>query len=369
MIENAVGVFGMPFGVAPNFVVNGRECLVPLVVEEPSIVAGLSSAAAMARSQGGFKVESDGSLLIGQVHITDVSDPDHAIAALEKAKPALLDAANAVHPRLSNRGGGVRDLELRLFELLDGRPLIAVHVLVDTCDAMGANLVNSICEAIGSDVAAACEGQVALRILSNLADRSLYTARVRYKLPDDVRDAIVTANNIALVDPYRAATHNKGIMNGIDAVAIATGNDWRAIEAGAHAFAAMAGSYQPLSTWTSDDDGALHGTIRIPLKVGIVGLGWVAGAHIETFKAGMDDKVYGPFNRKGCMLPDGVCYLDSWLSNDRTKCFQLMETDRFERIEEWIAKWDDLIEFEIVSVQDSPTKAVPKEGIGDLLHI
>src|SRR6056300_235679 len=142
MIENAVGVFGMPFGVAPNFVVNGRECLVPLVVEEPSIVAGLSSAAGMARLQGGFEVDNDGSLLIGQVHITDVADPHHAIAALEKAKPALLDAANAVHPRLRNRGGGVRDLELRLFALPDSSPLIAVHVLVDTCDAMGANLVN-----------------------------------------------------------------------------------------------------------------------------------------------------------------------------------------------------------------------------------
>jgi hydroxymethylglutaryl-CoA reductase len=271
MIENAVGVFGMPFGVAPNFVVNGRECLVPLVVEEPSIVAGLSGAAAMARSRGGFEVENDGSLLIGQVHITDVGDADHAIAALEEAKPVLLDAANAVHPRLSNRGGGVRDLELRLFELPDGRPLIAVHVLVDTCDAMGANLVNSICEAIGPDIATACEGHVALRIVSNLADRSLYTARVRYELPDNVRDAIVTANNIALVDPYRAATHNKGVMNGVDAVAIATGNDWRAIEAGVHAYAALSGRYRSLTRWSAADDGDLLGEITLPLKVATVG--------------------------------------------------------------------------------------------------
>ena len=271
MIENALGVFGMPFGVAPNFVVNGRECLVPLVVEEPSIVAGLSSAAAMARSQGGFKVEHDGSLLIGQVHITDVADADQAIAALEKTKPALLDAANAVHPRLSNRGGGVRDIELRLFELPDGKPLIAVHVLVDTCDAMGANLVNSICEAIGPDVAAACEGNVALRILSNLADRSLFTARVRYDLPDNVRDAIITANDIALVDPYRAATHNKGVMNGVDAVAIATGNDWRAIEAGAHAYAAMSGRYRSLTRWSAAANGDLLGEISLPLKVATVG--------------------------------------------------------------------------------------------------
>jgi hydroxymethylglutaryl-CoA reductase len=225
----------------------------------------------MARSQGGFKVEHDGSLLIGQVHITDVADADQAIAALEKTKPALLDAANAVHPRLSNRGGGVRDIELRLFELPDGKPLIAVHVLVDTCDAMGANLVNSICEAIGPDVAAACEGNVALRILSNLADRSLFTARVRYDLPDNVRDAIITANDIAIVDPYRAATHNKGVMNGVDALAIATGNDWRAIEAGAHAYAAMSGRYRSLTRWSAAANGDLLGEISLPLKVATVG--------------------------------------------------------------------------------------------------
>ena len=165
MIENVVGVFGMPLAIAPNFIVNGRECLVPLVVEEPSIVAGLSSAASMARLQGGFEVENYGSLLVGQIHVTGAADADHAIAALEKAKPALLDAANAVHPRLIARGGGARDLELRLFALPDGSPLIAVHILVDTCDAMGANLVNSICEAIAPDVTAACEGNVALRIL------------------------------------------------------------------------------------------------------------------------------------------------------------------------------------------------------------
>lgn len=271
MIENVVGVFGMPFAITPNFIVNGRECLVPLVVEEPSIVAGLSSAAAMARPHGGFEVENHGSLLIGQIHITDIADADHAIAVLEKAKPALLDAANAVHPRLVMRGGGVRDLELRLFALPDSSPLIAVHVLVDTCDAMGANLVNSICEAIAPEVAAACEGNVALRILSNLADRSMFTARVRYELPDDVRDAIVTANNIALVDPYRATTHNKGIMNGVDAVAIATGNDWRAIEAGAHSYAAASGRYQSLTRWTIADNGDLLGEITLPLKVATVG--------------------------------------------------------------------------------------------------
>lgn len=271
MIENVVGVFGLPFAIAPNFVVNDREHIVPLVVEEPSIVAGLSSAAALARKAGGFEVESSGSLLIGQIHVTNVADADHAIAALEKARPALLESANRVHPRLVARGGGVREIETRLFELPDGRPLIAVHVLVDTCDAMGANLVNSICEAVAPDVAAACEGDVALRILSNLADRSLYTARARFTLPADVCDAIVTANDIALVDPYRAATHNKGVMNGVDSLAIATGNDWRAIEAGAHAYAAADGRYRALTRWTVAETGELLGEIRLPLKLGTVG--------------------------------------------------------------------------------------------------
>ncbi|MDH5456875.1 MAG: hydroxymethylglutaryl-CoA reductase, degradative, partial [Gammaproteobacteria bacterium] len=271
MIENVVGVFGLPFAIAPNFIVNDREHVVPLVVEEPSIVAGLSSAAAMARPTGGFEVESHSQLLVGQVHLVDVQDADHAIAAIGAAKSELLDAANAVHPRLLERGGGVRDIEVRLFALPDGRPLIAVHVLVDTCDAMGANLVNSICEAVAPEIAARCDGQVALRILSNLADRSMFTARVRYALPANVRDAIITANDIALVDPYRAATHNKGIMNGIDAVAIATGNDWRAIEAGAHAYAAATGRYQSLTRWHTALNGDLVGEIKLPLKVGTVG--------------------------------------------------------------------------------------------------
>ncbi len=271
MIENVVGIFGLPFAIAPNFIVNDREHVVPLVVEEPSIVAGLSGAAAMARPTGGFEVESHSQLLVGQVHLVDVQDADNAIAAIGAARPELLDAANAVHPRLLERGGGVRDIEVRLFALPDGRPLIAVHVLVDTRDAMGANLVNSICEAVAPEIAALCDGQVALRILSNLADRSMFTARVRYALPADVRDAIITANDIALVDPYRAATHNKGIMNGIDAVAIATGNDWRAVEAGAHAYAAASGRYQSLTRWHAAENGDLVGEIKLPLKVGTVG--------------------------------------------------------------------------------------------------
>ena len=269
MVENAIGIFGLPFAIAPNFVVDGRECMVPLVIEEPSVVAGLSGAAALVID--GFEVENNEALLTGQVHVTDFADPDFAVAALETNKSALLEAANAVHPRLLARGGGVRDLELRLFELPDGAPVISVHVLVDTCDAMGANLVNSICEAIAPEIAAATEGKVKLRILSNLADRSLFRARARFNVDEDVRDAVIAANDIALVDPYRAATHNKGIMNGIDAVAIATGNDWRAIEAGAHAYAAATGRYRALTSWSVAEGGALQGEIILPLKVGTVG--------------------------------------------------------------------------------------------------
>lgn len=271
MVENVIGVFGLPMGIAPNFLVNGRNCVVPLVVEEPSIIAGLSAAASLARRSGGFEVEHSVSLLIGQVHVTGLADADHALATLDKARPRLVELANAVHPRLVQRGGGVHDIELRTFALPGGEPVIAVHVLVDTCDAMGANLVNSICEAIAPDIASICEGKIALRILSNLADRSLFTAKACFALREETRDAIIRANDIALVDPYRAATHNKGIMNGVDAVAIATGNDWRAIEAGVHAFAASSGHYRSLTSWSIADDGALLGEITIPLKVGAVG--------------------------------------------------------------------------------------------------
>jgi len=280
IIENVVGVFGLPFAIAPNFRVNERDCMVPLVVEEPSVVAALSGAARMARNSGGFRASCDESLLAGQVHITGAADPDAAIEVLRAEKPALLDTANGVHPRLSSRGGGVRDLEIHRLELPDGAPLIRLHFLVDTVDAMGANLVNTICEAVAPKIARLCQGDVSLRILSNLADRAVVKARVCYSSHDltgngfdgsEVRDAIVMASNIALVDPYRAATHNKGIMNGVDALAIATGNDWRAIEAGAHAFAAARGQYRPLTQWSTNPDGDLLGEIAIPLKIGTVG--------------------------------------------------------------------------------------------------
>ena len=280
MVENVVGVFGLPFAVAPNFLVNDHDYMVPMVVEEPSVVAAVSGAARLFRKNGGFVANCKESLLAGQVHISGVANPAAALQALEAGKTDLLNNANAVHPRLRARGGGVRDLEFRLIDLPDGAPLIRVHLMVDTVDAMGANLVNTICEAVAPRIADLCHGKVSLRILSNLADRSVVTAEVRVAVADlggaefggeELRDAIIMASDIASVDPHRAATHNKGIMNGIDAVAIATGNDWRAIEAGAHAYAALSGRYRPLTRWSRGAGGELTGTIAVPLKVGTVG--------------------------------------------------------------------------------------------------
>ena len=280
IIENVVGVFGLPFAIAPNFLVNERDYVVPLVVEEPSIVAALSGAARLARKTGGFEAACDESLLAGQVHVTGLADVDLAIEALQSERKKILDVANEVHPRLLARGGGTREIEIRRLALPDGTPFIAVHLLVDTVDAMGANLVNTLCEAVAPAIAKICGGDVALRILSNLADRAVARANVRFAAADlggggfdgvAVRDAIVMASDIAMVDPHRAATHNKGVMNGIDALAIATGNDWRAIEAGAHAFTAGSGRYLPLTRWAVDDTGDLVGEIAVPLKVGTVG--------------------------------------------------------------------------------------------------
>ncbi len=280
MIENVVATFSLPLGIAPNMRVNGVDYVVPMVVEEPSVVAALSSAAQVARGSGGFEATLEESLAIGQIHITALDDPARAIATLQTASDDLLEAANRVHPRLAQRGGGVRDLELRELELDDGSGAVVVHLLVDTRDAMGANLVNTICETLAPGIARLTGGHVALRILSNLVDRSLVTARCRIDLSsldrdpeaaERARDGVVTASRLAAADPYRAATHNKGIMNGIDPLAIATGNDWRAIEAGAHSWAAAGGRYTTLSTWRVADDGALEGRITLPLKVGTVG--------------------------------------------------------------------------------------------------
>jgi len=280
MIENVVGTFGLPFAVAPNFLINGRECVVPMVVEEPSIVAGVSGAAKIARDGGGFQAEQSESLLAGQIQLIDIDEPDTVIQTLVGKKSALLDQANTLQPRLIARGGGARDIEFFKYRLGTDQWTVVLHILVDTCDAMGANAVNSVCESIAPAIESLSGGRAVLKILSNLAERSLATARVVMPVAslasgdysgEEVRDRIVVATRLADVNPYRAATHNKGIMNGVDAVAIATGNDWRAIEAAAHAYAVKKGAYRSLSRWSVAANGDLAGWLQMPLKVGIVG--------------------------------------------------------------------------------------------------
>lgn len=280
MIENVLGVFGLPLGVALNFMVNGRDYVVPLVVEEASIVAGLSGVGRITRLSGGFSAHATESILIGQVQATGITNSDRAKSALLDRREDLLSLANSLHPNMVERGGGARDVEVHVHAGPTGEPMVVLHLLVDTQEAMGANLVNSMCEGIAPLVESITGGEVLLRILSNLTDRSLATATVRIPHQnlagkgysgEQVRDRIVQASDLAQVDPYRATTHNKGIMNGVDALALATGNDWRAIEAAAHAYAARDGRYRALSRWARNADGDLVGKIEMPMKVGTVG--------------------------------------------------------------------------------------------------
>ncbi len=281
MIENVVGVMGLPMGLGLNFRVNQKDYLVPLVVEEPSIVAALSSAAKIFLASGGIQSQAEESFLIGQIQVVNPPDAQQAKSQILFHKDELLAKLNELHPNMMDRGGGAKEIEVRIFEQTEENPLmLIVHLLVDTCDAMGANIVNTMCEAIASDVEALAGGRVFLRILSNLTDRSIVRANVTISpkelegkgyAGEEVRDGIILASQFATVDPYRAATHNKGIMNGIDPLAIATGNDWRAIEAAAHAYASKDGKYRSLTNWVSDAEGNLIGNIEIPIKVGITG--------------------------------------------------------------------------------------------------
>jgi hydroxymethylglutaryl-CoA reductase len=277
MVENVIGVFGLPLAVAPNFLVNDRDYVVPMVTEEPSVVAAVSAAAVLVRNSGGFTTTSTEPVTIGQIHLHDLADEQAAIKRLADAEMELIALANELQPGLVARGGGAIGLEIRRLQLADGRHTLALHLLVDTRDAMGANLVNTMCEGIADRVAELGGATAVLKILSNLSDRSMISASTR--IPVDrlgaegaaLRDAIVLANEIALVDPYRAATHNKGIMNGMDAVAVATGNDWRALEAGAHAYAARDGAYRSLTSWSASGNGDLVGVLRLPVRMGVVG--------------------------------------------------------------------------------------------------
>ncbi len=280
MIENVIGLHSLPLGVAVNFLVNGREVLVPMALEEPSVVASASFMARLARAGGGFTAHSTEPEMIGQIQVLDVVDPSSARLRLLENKARLLDLANQVDPVIVKWGGGARDVEVRLVETSPTGPFLVVHLIYDTRDAMGANAVNTACEALAPAVEQIAGGRVHLRILSNLADRRLAFARCQIPCQElafdqfsgeRVRDGILEAYAFAAADPYRAATHNKGIMNGVDAVVIATGNDWRAVEAGAHAYAARSGRYTSLSTWGKDKEGRLVGTLEMPLAVGIVG--------------------------------------------------------------------------------------------------
>ena len=280
MIENVVGVHALPLGIALNFIVNGREVLIPMAVEEPSVVAGASFMAKLARSGGGFSARTTAPEMIAQLQVLDVPDLDKAEERIESQKDRLLAEAGEVDPLLKSLGGGPRDLEVRLMRNSPIGPFVVVHLIYDVRDAMGANAVNTAAEKLAPTIEEITGGRVHLKILSNLADRRLASAQCMIPLQElafedyeaaGVRDGIIEAWAFAMCDPYRAATHNKGIMNGVDAVVIATGNDWRAVEAGAHAYAARSGIYTSLSTWGEDEDGNLVGSLEMPLAVGIVG--------------------------------------------------------------------------------------------------
>lgn len=289
VVENAIGVYGLPLGLGLNFQVNGRDVLVPMAVEEPSVIAAASNAARMVREGGGFVADADEPIMTAQIELLGVSDAAAARARIEAASEEVLALANATLPRLIERGGGSRSLEVRVG---DHPARVIVHVHIDCRNAMGANMVNTIAESLAGRLASLAGGRSGLRILTNLCDRR--RVRVQARVPAaalgiagkaereggtgavtfsgaDVRDGVVAASQFAEDDPYRAATHNKGIMNGVDAVVIATGNDWRGVEAGAHAFAASSGRYRPLAVWSTGEDGSLVGRLEMPMPVGVVG--------------------------------------------------------------------------------------------------
>jgi hydroxymethylglutaryl-CoA reductase len=280
MVENAVGFFSLPLGIGTNFRINDKDYLIPMAIEEPSVIAAVSNAAKLFRTGGGFTTHSDDPVMIGQIQVLDIENPDSAKQIILNAKNNLLEEANKIGGSIIKRGGGARDIEVREITDTPAGDMLIVHLLYDTRDAMGANAVNTAAEHLAPHIEELTGGRVNLRILSNLTDRRKAYAEGTIPAEELARGdisgkeavkAIVEAGILAEVDPYRATTHNKGIMNGIDAVVIATGNDWRAIEAGAHAYAARDGSYTSLTTWREDEQGNLRGSIELPLAVGTVG--------------------------------------------------------------------------------------------------
>lgn len=280
MIENVIGTFELPFAVAGYFQINGQDVLVPMVVEEPSVVAAASFMAKLVRESGGFQTSSSGPLMRAQVQVIGVTDPLGARQAILRHRKEIIDIANSRDKVLIGLGGGCRDVEVHVFPDTPRGPMVVAHLIVDVRDAMGANTVNTMAEAVAGRIEQITGGSVRLRILSNLADLRVARASLRIspaalttKDYDGARvvDGILDAYTFAAVDPYRAATHNKGIMNGIDPVVVATGNDWRAVEAGAHAYACRGGRYTSLSCWEQASNGDLVGSIEMPMPVGLVG--------------------------------------------------------------------------------------------------
>jgi hydroxymethylglutaryl-CoA reductase len=280
MIENVIGAFELPLGVAGNFQVNGRDVLVPMAVEEPSVVAAASFMAKLARENGGFETSSTRPLMRAQVQVLGLSDPHGARVALLRERERIVKLANSRDQVLIGLGGGCQDIEAHVFADTPRGPMLVLHLIVDVRDAMGANTVNTMAEAVAPLVEEITGGTVRLRILSNLADLRLSRARVRLtpqtldtkdRSGAEIIEGVLDAYVFAATDPYRAATHNKGIMNGIDPAIVATGNDWRAVEAGAHAYACRDGRYTSLTHWEKDASGALVGTLEMPMPVGLVG--------------------------------------------------------------------------------------------------
>ncbi|MEM3077944.1 MAG: hydroxymethylglutaryl-CoA reductase, degradative [Nitrososphaerales archaeon] len=274
MVENVIGAMPVPLGVAVNFLINGKDYLIPMAIEEPSVIAAASNAAKMARVKGGFFAHCTNPIMIGQIQVIDVKDPYGAKMSIISAKDEIIAKANDQDPILVSLGGGAKDLDVKVIDTIKG-PMVITELFVDCRDAMGANAVNTMAEAIAPVVERITKGRVLLRIISNLATKRLARAKVVMDKEaiggEEIVDGIVNAFAFASADPYRCATHNKGIMNGIIAVALATGNDTRALEAGAHAYAARTGHYSPLTTWEKNEEGDLVGTIELPIAVGLVG--------------------------------------------------------------------------------------------------
>lgn len=283
MIENVVGSYSLPLGLGLNFLINGKDYVIPMAIEEASVVASASYMAKIIRDAGGFKTESTGRVMIGQIQVIGCQDFQLAKKTLLEHKEQLIEACNTAYPSIVKRGGGAQDMDVRILNESSKskyEKMLVLHMYIDTRDAMGANMINTMLEALAPTVEELTDGKVYLRILSNYADRCL--AKATCVIPpqllvsegfsgEEVRDGIVHAYEFAASDPYRAVTHNKGIMNGIDPVVIATGNDWRAVEAGAHAYAARFGKYSSMTTWSVDDDGNLVGELELPMAIGTVG--------------------------------------------------------------------------------------------------